>query len=81
MRLHATALLAARITEDTSMVEALIAWCVVILIVGIVVGIVVYIIGMIPMDARFQQLAIMVAVLIGVLIIILKALPLLGVAL
>ena len=62
------------------MVEALIAWLIVILIVGIVAGIVIYVIGMIPMEARFQQLAKMVVLLIAVLIVIMKALPLLNVA-
>ena len=62
------------------MVDDLIALIIAIVVVGIIVGIVLYLVDMIPMDPRFQHLAKMLIILAAVLIIILKALPLLHIA-
>lgn len=62
------------------MVEGLIALLIVILVVGIVAAVIVYCIDMLPIDARFKQIAKVLVILIAVLIILFRALPLLGVA-
>lgn len=62
------------------MIEALIALLIVIIVVGIIGAIIVYIIGMIPMDARFRQIAAVLVWVIMGLIILVRALPLLGVS-
>ena len=61
------------------MIEALIALLIVILVVGIVAWLVVWLIDMLPMDGRFKQIARVIVMVIAVLIILVKALPLLGV--
>lgn len=62
------------------MVEGLIALLVVILVVGIVAALIVWLIDMLPIDARFKQMARIIVIVIAILIILLRALPLLGVA-
>lgn len=61
------------------MIDALIALFVVVLVVGIVLYIVTLLIKKIPMDSDFKQILLVVAVLIAVLIVIGRALPLLGI--
>lgn len=61
------------------MISALIALLVVILIVGLIAGLVVYLIDISPIPAPFKLWARWLVIVIAVLIIILKALPLLGV--
>lgn len=62
------------------MVEGLIALLVVILVVGIVAFLIVWLIDMLPIDARFKQVARVIVIVIAILVILLRALPLLGVA-
>ena len=63
------------------MISALIALLVVILIVGLIAGLVVYLIDSAPfIPAAFKQPARWIVIVIAVLIIILRALPLLGVS-
>lgn len=62
------------------MVSGLIALLVAILVVGIVAAIIVYLIDMLPIDGRFRQIAKALVLLIAVLVILLRALPLLGVS-
>lgn len=62
------------------MISALIALLVVILIVGLIAGLVVYLIDTSPIPAPFKLWARWLVILIAVLIIILRALPLLGVS-
>lgn len=51
-----------------------------IVVVGIVLYIVTLLLDMLPMDASFKQIAKVLCVLVAVLIVIVRALPLLGVA-
>jgi hypothetical protein len=60
--------------------EALIGLLITLIVVGIVAAIIVYLIDMLPIDARFKQIARVLVMLIAVLIVLLRALPLLGVA-
>lgn len=62
------------------MLDALIALLVVVIVVGIVYFILVLIIDKIPMDGSFKQIAKLILLLICVLIVLMKALPLLGVS-
>lgn len=62
------------------MENALIELIIAIVIVGIVVFIVQKIVDMIPMDGQFKALAKLLIYLVAVLIIVLKALPLLRAA-
>lgn len=62
------------------MIEGLIALLVVIIVVGIVAWLVIYMIDMLPMDARFKQIGRVLVMLIAVLIVLMRALPLLGVS-
>lgn len=63
------------------MIAALISLLVVILIVGLICGLVVYLIDISPIPAPFKLWSRWLVIVIAVLIIILKALPLLGVSL
>jgi len=63
------------------MVSALISLLILVVIVGIVVFILKLLLDMIPMDARFKQIAWVLLILIAVLIVLYRALPLLGVSL
>ena len=49
------------------------------IVVGIVAAIIVYLIDMLPIDGRFKQIARVLVMLVAVLIILMRALPLLGV--
>lgn len=62
------------------MVDGLIALLIVIIVVGIVAYLVVMLIDMLPLDARFKQIARVLVMLIAVLIILMRALPLLGIS-
>lgn len=61
------------------MIEPLIALLIVIIVAGIVFYLLSIIIDMIPMDANFKQIAKVLLILICVLIVLSRALPLLGV--
>ena len=63
------------------MVSALISLLILVVIVGIVVFILKLLLDIIPMDARFKQIAWVLLILIAVLIVLYRALPLLGVSL
>ncbi|MER9336458.1 hypothetical protein NKJ06_21100 [Mesorhizobium sp. M0293] len=62
------------------MVAALIGLLITILIVGVVAAIIIYCINLLPLDPPFHQIARVIVMLIAVLIVLLRALPLLGVA-
>lgn len=62
------------------MIEGLILLLVAIIVVGIVAAIIIYLIDMLPIEGPFKQIARVIVLLTAVLIILMKALPLLGVA-
>ncbi len=62
------------------MIEGLIGLLIAIIVVGIVAALIMYLIDMIPIDARFKQIAKVLLLLIAVLVILAKALPLLGIS-
>lgn len=62
------------------MVESLIALIILIIVLGIVVFLVNMLIDLIPMDGRFKQIAKVLIILVAVLILLMRALPLIGVA-
>lgn len=62
------------------MVSGLVALLIAILIVGIVAAVIVYCIDLLPIDPTFKQIARVIVLLIAVLIILMRALPLLGVS-
>lgn len=62
------------------MIDALIGLLIVIIVVGIVVYLLKMIIDLIPMPANFKQIAWILLLLIAILIILGKALPLLGIS-
>lgn len=59
--------------------SALISLLITILVVGIVAAVIVYCIDLLPIDGRFKQVARVLVLLIAVLVILVRALPLLGV--
>lgn len=61
------------------MVSGLIALLITILVVGLVAWLLTVVIDMLPMDARFKQIARVLVFVIAVLVILFRALPLLGV--
>lgn len=61
------------------MIDGLIGLIIVIVIVGIVFWLVAYLLDMVPMDARFKQIAKVLLILVAILIILSRALPMLGV--
>ncbi|MHC2481570.1 hypothetical protein [Rhizobium leguminosarum] len=62
------------------MIESLIAIIILVIVLGIVVFVINMLIDLIPMDGRFKQIAKVLLILVAVLIIILRALPLIGVS-
>lgn len=62
------------------MIDGLIALLIAILVVGIVAAIIIYLVDMLPIDAKFRQICKVLILLIAVLIILVRALPLLGVS-
>lgn len=61
------------------MVESLIALIILIIVLGIVVFVINMLIDLIPMDGRFKQIAKVLLILVAVLILLMRALPLIGV--
>jgi len=61
------------------MLEGLVALLIAILVIGIVAAIIIYLIRMLPIDPKFKQIGEIVVMLIAVLLILIRALPLLGV--
>jgi hypothetical protein len=61
------------------MINALIALLITALVVGIVAWIIIYLIDMLPIEGNFKQIARVLVLLIAVLVILARALPLLGV--
>jgi ABC-type glucose/galactose transport system permease subunit len=61
------------------MVEALIALLVVCVVVAVVASVILYCVALLPVEPQFQQIIRMLVILIAALIILFKALPLLGV--
>jgi hypothetical protein len=62
------------------MVEPLIALLVVCLVVAVVCAVLLYAVNLLPIEGNFKQIIHLLIILIAVLIIIFKALPLLGIA-
>ena len=62
------------------MVESLISLIVVLIVVGIVCWIVLRLVDMLPMEANFKQIAQALVILVAVLIVLFRALPLIGVS-
>lgn len=62
------------------MVESLIALIILIIVLGIVVFVINMLIDLIPMDGRFKQIAKVLLILVAVLILLMRALPLIGVS-
>jgi hypothetical protein len=60
-------------------VESLIALLILIIALGIVVFVINMLIDLIPMDPRFKSIAKVLLILVAVLILIARALPLIGV--
>jgi hypothetical protein len=63
------------------MVAALISLIILIIVVGIVLYLITMLLDTLPMDARFKQIAKVLMILVAVLIVLVRALPLLGIAL
>ena len=62
------------------MISALVSLLVVILVVGLIAGIVVWLIDMLPLEPPpIKQFARVIVILIALLIILMRALPLMGV--
>jgi hypothetical protein len=62
------------------MIEGLIGLLIVILVVGIVAAVILYCVDLLPIEPNFKQIARVLVMLIAVLIILVRALPLLGMA-
>ena len=61
------------------MVEPLIGLLITLIVIGIVAAIIVWLIDMLPIDGRLKQVVRVLVMLVAVLIILMRALPLLGV--
>jgi hypothetical protein len=59
-------------------IEPLIALLIAIIVIGIVAAIIIYLIEMLPIDGTFKQICRVLIMLIAVLLILARALPLLG---
>lgn len=62
------------------MISALVGLLVLVVILGIVLYLVLMLIDMIPMDGGFKQVAKVLLILIALLIVLARALPMLGIA-
>lgn len=62
------------------MIDGLIALLVAVIVVGIIAWVIIYCIDLLPIEGPFKQIARVLVMLVAVLIILMKALPLLGVA-
>lgn len=60
------------------MISGLIALLIAVIVVGIMAWLITYIIDMLPIDGPFKQIAKVLVLLVAVLVILAKALPLLG---
>jgi hypothetical protein len=67
------------VKKETQMVEALIALVILIIVVGIIAYLMTMLVNMLPIDGRFKQVANILIMLVAVLIILMRALPLLNV--
>lgn len=63
------------------MVESLIGLTITVIIVGIVALIAIKLLDMLPMEGGFKDVARLLIILVAVLVVILRALPLIGVSL
>jgi hypothetical protein len=61
------------------MIEALIALLITVLVVGLVAYLIIMLVDMLPIEGNFKQVARVLVMLIAVLVILARALPLLGV--
>lgn len=61
------------------MINGLIALLIAVIVVGIIAWLITYIIDMLPIDGPFKQIARVLIMLVAVLIILMRALPMLGV--
>ena len=61
------------------MISALVTLIVLVIVIGIVLYLLNLLIDMLPMDGNFKQVAKVLIILVAVLIVLAKALPLLGV--
>lgn len=62
------------------MIAALVSLIVLIVVVGIVAYIILLLLDMLPIEGGFKQIARVLIMLVAVLIVLMKALPLLGVS-
>ena len=62
------------------MAGGLIGLIILVIIVGVVLYLVNLFLGLVPMDAKFRQIAWVLIILVAAIIVIQKALPLLGIA-
>lgn len=60
------------------MISALITLAILVVIIGIVLYLLLLLLDMLPMEGRFKQVAKGLLILVAVLIVLMKALPLLG---
>lgn len=63
------------------MIEGMIGLIVLLIVVGIVCWIVLRLIDMLPMEGSFKQIAQALVILVAVLVVLYRALPLIGVSL
>jgi hypothetical protein len=63
------------------MINALIILLVTVLVVGLVAYLIIMLVDMLPIEGQFKQVARVLIMIIAVLVILAKALPLLGVSL
>ena len=61
------------------MISTLIGLLILVIVLGIIVYLLTLVIDMLPMDGNFKQIAKVLLILIAVLIVLLRALPLIGV--
>lgn len=61
------------------MLSGLIGLLIAILVIGIVAAVIIYLVDMLPIDARFKQVVRILVILIALLMILVRALPMLGV--
>lgn len=61
------------------MIEALIALLITVLVVGLVAYLIIMLVDMLPIEGQFKQVARVLIMVIAVLVVLAKALPLLGV--
>lgn len=62
------------------MISALITLLILIIVVGIVYYLLTLLLDMVPMDGKFKQIAKVLLLLVCILVVLMRALPLLGVS-